>query len=200
MFNDRKMVKSTTAGRPRAHFRNTVAHWVACLLSVSCLVAHSRVRSIDTARIESFTTHKHLVLHAPRIGAAGPDARRERGVMVARSEPRITTMLHSHPHPPWPPRAITSPRGTPSNTPRVTVHTQNRYVLINVWTWCRAEASLPPIRLIVLQSSRRILFACTPRLADASVDYAISADNQAWRPTARRCAMLCHLCVHGDYS
>lgn len=98
-----------------------------------------------------------------------------------------------------------APRGTPQPHPRytrynhaaarrgtlrVTVHTQNRYVLINVWTWCCAEASLPPIRLIVLQSFcravvPRILFTCvyTPARGRASVDYATSADNQACRFT-----------------
>lgn len=61
----------------------------------------------------------------------------------------------------------------------------------------RAEASLPPIRLIVLQCRfvprRRVSFPHpfyvrgTPRLADTRrVDYAISADNQAWRSATRQ--------------
>jgi len=118
--------------------------------------------------VESFTTHKHLVLHAPRIGSDRTKSR----VTLARQRiaPRVTTVLHRHP--PGPaglprgpsrsrararvgspsPRASLGGAAHPRNASRVTVHTQNRYVLINVWTWCCAEASLPPIRLIVLQS------------------------------------------------
>lgn len=154
--------------------------------------------------MESFTTHKHLVLHAhrgswwrPRLGRAeeqshGRAARRAAaGIALC-----ITTVLHSHPHPaallspsalpapPSPSSALSSSTATCNhgaerasrNASRVTVHTQNRYVLINVWIWCCAEASLPSnqancIAAIVLPRRRsfaspgRILFTarCTPR-------------------------------------
>lgn len=44
------------------------------------------------------------------------------------------------------------PRHVGERLARHCPHAKSLRILINVWTWCRAEASLPPIRLIVLQS------------------------------------------------
>lgn len=206
------MVKPTTVKRPRPHFPNAVTRpgWRVC----SPRAVWERIQEpAHWYRVESFTTHKHLVLHAPRecIGAVGPDARRaesrSRGSEYnsrARTVIRHPAALHRHPTSPAaaaPCNHIAARRGTP----RVTVHTQNRYVLINVWTWCRAEASLPPIRLIVLQSFccavvPRILFTCMHASASRSRDYAISADNQACRFTAGTARCLPLLGLGRDYS
>lgn len=109
-----------------------------------------RARPIDIA-VESFTTHKHLVLHAPSGSSTG---RAKSRVMVARQRDRPTynnpccIVIRSSPLPsyPLPPLFLTPAhffRAVLRHYPACIItshcpHAQNRYVLINVWTWCGA--------------------------------------------------------------